>query len=149
MNIIIQRIRTTQQVASGILKIDGERICHTAEATSTLLPAGTYRIALFRCRKHYRKMPLLLRANEDYPCTSPTPHQCKHCHTSSLNFALREGCPMLRWGNGAYNRTDGAILIGEYYLPGIVIHSRQIFDRLYERIEKSISRGNQVWLIIS
>jgi len=58
-------------------------------------------------------------------------------------------CPKLYFGNGTYNRSDGSILVGNYYLPGVVLHSRQIFDRLYNRMEKAIARGAEVKLFIS
>lgn len=57
-------------------------------------------------------------------------------------------CPMILPGNGAYHRHDGSILVGQRLQSGIVLHSRPIFDRLYERIEKAISRGHQVLLVI-
>ena len=57
-------------------------------------------------------------------------------------------CPKLLHGNGIFNRIDGSILVGIYRQPGVVINSRPIFDRLYDRIEKAISRGHQVELTI-
>lgn len=57
-------------------------------------------------------------------------------------------CPKLVHGNGAFNRIDGSILVGTCRQPGVVVNSRPIFNRLYDRIEKAISRGHQVELII-
>ena len=57
-------------------------------------------------------------------------------------------CPKLLHGNGIFNRIDGSIVVGIYRQPGVVINSRPIFDRLYDRIEKAISRGHQVELTI-
>lgn len=57
-------------------------------------------------------------------------------------------CPKLFHGNGIFNRIDGSILVGIYRQPGVVINSRPIFNRLYERIEKAVSRGHQVELTI-
>lgn len=57
-------------------------------------------------------------------------------------------CPRILPGNGVYNRTDGAILIGRYLIPGILTKSRDVFDRLYNRIEKTLARNKEVWLII-
>lgn len=57
-------------------------------------------------------------------------------------------CPKILPGNGVFNRTDGNIIVGIYLQPGVVLRSRPIFDRLYDRIEKAISRGHQVELII-
>ena len=57
-------------------------------------------------------------------------------------------CPRILPGNGVYNRTDGAILIGRYLAPGILTQSREYFDRLHDRIEKTLARGKEVWLVI-
>lgn len=58
-------------------------------------------------------------------------------------------CPKILPGNGVYHRYDGGIIVGRYLQPGVVIQSHPIFDRLYERIEKAISRGHEVQLVIS
>ena len=55
---------------------------------------------------------------------------------------------MLKPGNGVHNRLDGSILVGQYNCLGSLIHPKDVFDPLYERIRKSLSRGNEVLLII-
>lgn len=57
-------------------------------------------------------------------------------------------CPMLIIGNGAYNRPDGSIIVGTHVVPGCVLHSKEAYDPLYQRIRKSIERCNQVILRI-
>ena len=57
-------------------------------------------------------------------------------------------CPQLKIGNGVYNRPDGSIIVGKYHVPGCVLHSKDAYDPLYQRIRKSIERGNQVVLTI-
>lgn len=57
-------------------------------------------------------------------------------------------CPQLKIGNGAYNRPDGSIIVGTHIVPGCVLHSKEAYDPLYQRIRKSIERGNQVILRI-
>lgn len=72
----------------------------------------------------------------------------KDCQKAIRNAHDAANCPKLLHGNGVFNRIDGSILVGSYRQPGVVINSRPIFDRLYDRIEKAISRGYQVELII-
>lgn len=72
----------------------------------------------------------------------------KEIQTSRCNSQAESYCPKLIHGNGVFNLTDGSILVGIYRLPGLVINSRPTFDRLYERIEKAISRGHSVELTI-
>ena len=67
---------------------------------------------------------------------------------SSLNHTLPCWCPMLKPGNGIHDRFDGSILIGEYNCLNSLIHPKKVFDQLYERIRKSISRGNKVTLTV-
>ena len=65
-----------------------------------------------------------------------------------MNSSLPCYCPMLKPGNGIHNRLDGSILVGVYNSLGSLIHTKDIFDALYERIRKAISRGTVVTLII-
>ena len=144
MNIIIRRTMTHGEYTHGRLSIDGLRVCDTLENANGQVPSGVYTIRLAKCKQYTRKMLLL---NPDAPCDL-----CKkslNSNPSSLNLVLPCYCPMLKPGNGVHNRLDGSILIGRYNCLGSLIHPKASFDLLYERIRKSISRGNQVLLKIA
>lgn len=143
MNIIIQRKRTRGEFTHGILIINGKRICDTLENANGQIPAGIYTIRLVKCKHHARKMPCL---NPTSPCTKCP--RALNFQPSSLNFTLPCYCPMIKPGNGVHNRLDGSILVGVYNCLGSIIKPKDIFDALYERIRKSLSRGNKVMLII-
>ena len=130
MHILITRYRYKPATIDGQLSIDGIRICDCAENAHTALPPGTYSITIVHCRQYARKMPLI----------TPISNQ-----SSVINNRV---CPMLCPGNGVYNRTDGAIIVGEYLVPGCLKHSRTAFDNLYDRIRKNLKRGNEVILTI-
>ena len=130
MHILITRYRYKPATIDGQLSIDGIRICDCAENAHTALPPGTYSIAIVHCRQYARKMPLI----------TPISNQ-----SSVINNRI---CPMLKPGNGVYNRTDGAIIVGEYLVPGCLKHSRFTFDNLYDRIRKNLQRGKEVTLTI-
>ena len=130
MHILITRHRYKPATIDGQLSIDGIRICDCAENAHTALPPGTYSIAIVHCRQYARKMPLI----------TPISNQ-----SSVINNRV---CPMLKYGNGVYNREDGSILVGEYLVPGCLKHSRFTFDNLYDRIRKNIERGKEVTLTI-
>ena len=130
MHILITRYRYKPATIDGQLSIDGIRICDCAENAHTALPPGTYSIAIVHCRQYARKMPLI----------TPISNQ-----SSVINNRV---CPMLKYGNGVYNREDGSILVGEYLVPGCLKHSRFTFDNLYDRIRKNIERGKEVTLTI-
>ena len=130
MHILITRYRYKPATIDGQLSIDGIRICDCAENAYTALPPGTYSITIVHCRQYARKMPLI----------TPISNQ-----SSVINNRV---CPMLKPGNGVYNRKDGSILVGEYLVPGCLKHSRFNFDNLYDRIRKNLQRGKEVTLTI-
>ena len=130
MHILITRHRYKPATIDGQLSIDGIRICDCAENAHTALPPGTYSITIVHCRQYARKMPLI----------TPISNQ-----SSVINNRV---CPMLKYGNGVYNREDGSILVGEYLVPGCLKHSRFTFDNLYDRIRKNLERGKEVTLTI-
>lgn len=140
LNIIIQRDRPRGEYVHGLLTIDGNRICQTLENSLSMVPAGEYVISLLKCKQYSRKMPCL---NGNAPCS-----QCPKQKFICSNSVLPCYCPMLKPGNGVHNRHDGSIIVGQYNCLGSIIKPRDIFDALYERIRKSISRGNQVKLTI-
>ena len=130
MNIELRRNRHRPDTIDGQIRIDGRRVCDCAENAHHCLPEGTYQIAVIKCRQHARKMPLI----------TPISNQ-----SSVINNRV---CPMLCPGNGVYNRTDGAIIVGEYLVPGCLKHSKTAFDNLYDRIRKNLKRGNDIMLTI-
>ena len=143
MNIQITRTRIKGEYCEGYLSIDGTRICDTLENANALVPSGQYPIKLVKCKQYAKKMPLV---HSNAPCS-----RCRKSltsHPSTLNFQLPCYCPMLKPGNGIHGRLDGSILVGEYNCLNSLIQPRTTFDPLYERIRKSISRGNQVMLTI-
>ncbi|MBE6262618.1 MAG: hypothetical protein E7104_01430 [Prevotella sp.] len=57
-------------------------------------------------------------------------------------------CPQIKTGNSSMHLTDGSILVGRFLMPGVVIRSAEMFDTLYDRIRKTIERGNNVHITI-
>ena len=140
MNIIIQRYRHEPETLDGKLYIDGQKICDTAENANGALPEGKYEVALLKCKQYKRNMLLL---NPHPPCS-----KCPPLEYCGNNSTLPCYCPMLKPGNGVYKRLDGSIILGTYIVPGCLMHPKQAFDTVYDRIRKSIQRGNQVVLTI-
>ena len=140
MNISIQRIRTHGEYVHGLLSIDGDRVCDTLENSTSMVPSGSYDISLLKCKQYSRKMICL---NPNAPCL-----QCPKLSFVCMNSTLPCYCPQIKPGNGVHNRLDGSIIVGKYNCLGSIIHPKSAFDNLYERLRKSISRGNQVKLTI-
>ena len=143
MNIVITRTRVKGEYTHGHLTIDGNRICDTLENSNSCVPSGEYILTLIKCKQYARKMPCL---NAQPPCDLCL--RTVNREPLTMNSSLPCYCPMLKPGNGIHNRLDGSILVGVYNCLGSLIHPKTTFDPLYERIRKSLSRGNQVSLII-
>lgn len=48
MEMYLFRTRTHPDTTDGVLELDGEKICHTAERTADRLPLGEYEVRLSR-----------------------------------------------------------------------------------------------------
>ena len=140
MKVMINRTLTRGEYTHGRLSIDGNHICDTLENSTSCVPAGEYVITLLKCKQYSRKM-LCLNPNSPCDLCPKLPFVCN-------NTTLPCYCPQIKPGNGVHNRLDGSIVVGRYNCLGSIIHPKSAFDSLYERIRKSISRGNQVKLLI-
>lgn len=143
MEILIQRFRRREDSLDGWLKINGELICDTAECPQNALPTGTYRIEMTRCKQHEKKVLRLV----SYHAPAGTEAKCEKCPLQGIvgaNTTMPCVCPMITIGNGVRGRSDGSIIVGERVVFGTLIHSTAAFDKLYERIKKSVQRKNEV-----
>lgn len=51
-------------------------------------------------------------------------------------------------GNGIYGNRDCRILVGKQLVPGCLIHSRQAFEMLYDRVRKALMRDVEVQVMV-
>ena len=156
MIIMLTRTFTHGEYTHGHLTIDGTRICDTLENSKAQVPSGDYQISLIKCKQYARKMLLLAPERVEGESLNSLNFlnlelRCKQCKRLSfvcMNSTLPCYCPMLKPGNGVHNRLDGCIVLGVYNCVGSIIRPKVIFDALYERIRKSLSRGHEVKLSI-
>ena len=163
MNITITRKSRNAEALDGILSIDGFKLCDTAEHCATALAEGTYRIVRHKCKQYGRKMLRLEAATLSNPVRSAgvtkqesefwleASTRCDHCPKLEFvcnNTTMPIYCPMLKPGNGIYNRADGSIIVGTYIAPGCLKNSKEPFESLCERIRKLSSRGSEISLTI-
>lgn len=173
MNILIKRYRKRPETIDGHLYIFGAKICDTAENATRALPEGDYQIHIHHCKQYKRKVLCLspvkglclegttakrsvtgdavsgLRTKSESCLEGST--KCESCEQLQWVFydtTLPCYCPQLKIGNGVYNRPDGSIIVGKYLIPGCVLHSKDAYDPLCQRIRESIERGNQVFVTI-
>ena len=146
MNITLQRISVKGEITEGHLRIDGFTICDTLENTYSCLAPGDYRVHIIKCRQYARKMPILIPNP-----SSLIPNSCPSCprkHYVNHNTVMPCFCPMIKPGNGIHSRHDGSILVGHRQCQGLLIHPREVFATLYDRLRMTIQRGNEVTLKI-
>lgn len=152
MNIELRRIRHKPQTFDGQIWIDGQRICDCAENANHCIPEGTYQVIVHKCAFHSRKMPLIILSTDYQPPCS----DCSHSGCVGINSTPHKGgdgggllfCPMIKPGNGVFNRTDGSIIVGRCLAPGCLTHPKDAFNALYERIRKNAERGSEITLSI-
>ena len=147
MNITIKRQSDNGRVIDDSLIINGTKVCDTAENTGSAIGAGTYNISIHHCKQYGRRMPMV----EIESCDLLKDDECSLCDSLEhvcYNTDLPSFCPMLKPGTGAYNRTDGSILLGEYIAPGCLKHPLKHFDNVFDRIRKVIGRGNECTLTV-
>lgn len=150
MNIELRRYRIRPETIDGQIWIDGQKVCDCAEHGTHHLHADTYKILLCKCKQHGRKMPLVTHGAFFDPDTGENTlcGLCKKLPYVGNNTSMPNDCSMICPGNGVYNRTDGAILVGKYLAPGCLSHPKSAFDNLYDRIRKNAERGNEITLTI-
>lgn len=170
MNIVIKRIRVRPETIDGHLYIDGTKICDTAECATKALPEGEYQIHIHHCKQYKRKVLVLSPVEglclegttakrsvtgdevsgqwNGRPICLEDSTKCPKQKWVFYDTTLPCYCPMLKIGNGVYNRPDGSIIVGKYLVPGCVLHSKDAYAPLFQRIRKSIERGNSVTLKI-
>lgn len=130
MKIEIRRYRIRGEACDARLYVDGNFVCDCAENAAHRAPQGTYCIALRYCREAKRKVPILIPSDG---CMQVT----------------RGKFPIIKIGNGIHTNLNAQIIVGTYRVPGVVIHSRDAFLPLYDRINNSMRRGNVVCVTIT
>lgn len=161
MNIIIKRIRKRDEAIDGALYIDGLKICDCAENAKSAIPVGTYPIIRHKCKQKARYVPLILQndeglgmkvegksLNSQLSILNQKCSRCKKLNMVSSNTNMPCFCPQIAMGNGVHNRTDGAIIVGKYLIPGCLTHTKEPYENICERLRKLDSRGSSVTITI-
>ena len=126
----VVRMYKKKEYTIGSLFFNGQWICDTLEPHrinwtlekktpgKTAIPEGVYELEMKHSPKFQRKMPYL----KDVP------------HFTHI---------MIHTGNFP-KHTEGCILVGYNTVRGLVLKSREAFDKLMERIEYAMSTGKKV-----
>lgn len=94
----------------------------------------------------YLPLPAIARK---MPCLYPSAG-CQQ--PSAENQSPSAGCQQpigcLRFGNGIFTLADASIIVGERQASGLCIKTREVFDKLYNRIRKCLGTGEKVALVV-
>jgi len=145
MHIELIRFHRSKESLDGKLLVDGAKLCDTAENKLFALPPGKYTIVRHFCKQYNRFVPLI----KERQASSVKCDGCTKLQYMNNNKTLPLYCPQFCPGNGIHNRTDGAIIMGTRIVPGCMMHPREPYENLMERIRKISGRGNEVTLSIT
>lgn len=137
MELTIIRHHTSRWGVDGTLEINGHYVCDTVEHPVNHLSPGTYEIGLMFNEKLQKKLLMINIGRVVTTACKLTKRRCE-----------RAAEPCILPGNGPFLNTDGSIIVGERLLPGVLLHSSEYFDRVCNRVKKSIKRGEKVKLRI-
>lgn len=130
----IENIRKQKnaEYTTGISKFNGEYVADILEYTPTMIPTGIYKVKLLNI-KGLRHRQIAIVA-DDYNPSDTKP---------SVFATIISG--------NSYRSTHGKsdIVLGKQQFPGTVIFSSKIYERIFERIEKCVARGESIQLCIT
>lgn len=133
MQIVKKRTETNKAFTSGPLIVNDEVVAdYTLEHTPSMIPTGIYQVTLVNDPAKRRRQLAIVA--EDYQPTETAPYVI-------ATFVS---------GN-SYHDVSGRpdIIIGQKIIPGAVTLSSEVFDRLFDRIEKCIARRERITLYIT
>lgn len=133
MEITVKRTETNKAYTAGTLSANGKTVAHyTLEYTRCMLPAGTYRLTIVSDPEMSRRQLVVVAA--DYAPTVADPRVMATIVS----------------GNSYRNvKNTPNMVIGEKLIPGAAVNSRKVFDRLFERMEKCVARGEPIALHVT
>lgn len=125
MNIVIDRILSTEHGVDGSLYINGKYLCDTTEHPRLHLPVGVYEVKLKRRKVYGCKVPCLFSLNKEKNVQAAIFH-----------------------GNGMAKCRDMRIYVGEFRVSGLLTNGALNYMTLYELIDSELRSGNCVRLRI-
>ena len=118
MEIVVRRFARYHKAVHGRLSICGEHVCDTLESSDNCLPPGTYPLRIEAVKGVRRKCLMLGEQARLLAC------------------------------NGPFTLEGGQISIGECHHLGFLIHCREYFEPLLERVRMAQRRHQNITVII-
>lgn len=131
MELRIKRQTSNQLYTEGRLLVNDLRTTHTVESTADMLPAGKYTIRLTK-DKNRRRVIGIFSLNPKPSALNP--------HYTGWSIGIGHS-----WIGSRKHRV---IVIGDVLIPGTVYRATEIYERLFDRIEKCEDRHEPITLVI-
>lgn len=131
MDLRLDRFLFSDDTAIGKLYLNDVYECYTLEDKvrkdkkvfgETAIPYGRYKVIITYSNRFKRNLPLLVDV-PDYSCIRIHPGNTEH-------------------------DTLGCILPGQSYKKDMVFSSKKAFDKLFDRLQDAINKGEEVWMEI-
>lgn len=129
MELKIKRTHSTRLYTEGLLYVNDMRTTSTIEDTLSMLAPGIYNVRLTGGVKR-RRVIAIIPSNKEGDYVQRTHHF--------------EAC-----GSHISSRKNNSICIGQTIIPGALAKGRDIYDRLFDRIEKAEARKEPINLVIT
>lgn len=129
MYLKINRTTTTRLYTMGELSVNGIQISQTVEDTLTMLEPGIYSVHLSKCKSRRREITIV--------------------PDNKTSIQVQKSHRFLPNGSHISSRKNLSIGIGEWVIPGSLKQGLQVYNRLFDRLEKAEGRKESIMLIIA
>ena len=123
MQIEIHRLASNHLYTEGLITVNGANFSHTIEHTFNMLPIGRYKIELKKLNCSHRVIAIIPQHASITPDFVSIIEQGNSWITAQ-NITLKQRLTM------------SPILIGSPLIPGVIKHSANSYNRLFERLKK-------------
>lgn len=132
MELKLNRTKTTRLYTMGELFINDMKTTDTVEDTLNMLEAGTYKVCLQKTKARRRVIAII-----------PAPR-----HKSGYNYHAH---PYHFEANGSHisSRKHHSVCIGKCIIPGALKNGIEVYNRIFDRLEKAQDRGELVTITIT
>lgn len=130
MKITVKRLTINRLYTEGQLLINHTPTTHTVESTELMLPPGHYIVRLTKTKDRRRVIAIL-----------PTSLHPRRPSTPTTSIGIGQS-----W---IASRKHHVIAIGQPLIPGAVYKATEVYERLFDRIEKCEARKELIHLTIT
>lgn len=131
MELKIRRTHSTRYYTEGTLLINDMKTTSTVEDTLSMLPVGKYAIKLRNGVKRRRVIAIILPKDGTFSPETLFP------------LPYFESC-----GSWISSKKHRSICIGNQIIPGALKEGAEVYNRLFDRIEKAEERDEEITLMI-